>query len=558
MPLPPMYFPVYPLHLRLLDLGLHANPLLQTPPTPHLEGLHPVLWVISDEGKLSSTVSGDYQRFALRNYDSGAWIPHLPVPVSAGPFLLDTWNDSKYVILFHQPNVQMDGSAVGVFCWGAAPPFYCFELKLPLPKFLAKRSVGGAARKAQRAAARALSAQERIGQLQDALRRDDIGPEEYHATEQKIAAEKKALPEHVAVVNEEADASPDARKFADDVDQKEFHRERTAAKEKLEEKHKADAKARSARAEADQHEASAAAIYRRQVGARGGADGTLDEAAAHEKSAAQRRIEAARYDEEGRKQGATAKAHQERAKDLRKKRSTRAQRQESGRKYQEKHGKDRNPYEDATGAGNMSFLMFSVLGHVPFSSTVQIYMSWMECLKNWVRAAIGVAFEVLKGSVGFIFDNLLPPGQGAVAAWVMDFCKGLATDTALGAVQKYVLEDQVSFSVSTKAGPVSVSAELEQDQKTGEWAWKVSGEPAEKTLSNLISPLGPVEYGSDGSGTSAKVFGHTYPVTPQVAPSASPQPSGAPPAPEPSYACTVDNPPVDYSSGPALSGAPAP
>ncbi|MEY2929921.1 MAG: hypothetical protein RL033_670, partial [Pseudomonadota bacterium] len=49
MPLPPAYHPVYNLHVRLPEPSLHANPLIQTPPIPHLEGLHLIQWVMSDE-----------------------------------------------------------------------------------------------------------------------------------------------------------------------------------------------------------------------------------------------------------------------------------------------------------------------------------------------------------------------------------------------------------------------------------------------------------------------------------------------------------------------------
>ncbi|HKO94618.1 MAG TPA: hypothetical protein VJU61_25865, partial [Polyangiaceae bacterium] len=434
----------------------------------------------------------------------------------------------------------------------------------PLPKFLAKRSVGGAMRKAKRAAERALTAQRRIGELQGALQRDDIDPEEYHATDQKIPEEGKQLAAQRAELHKEADVVPDARKYADDVDQKELRRELEAAKGKRQDKRAAEAKARSARVDADRHEASAAAIYRRKIGAAGGAEGTVAEAEAHEKRAAERRIDAARNDQEARGHGAAAKAHEVRARALRKQGATPEQRKETARQYKEKHGEKRNPYQDATGAGNVSLVLPSLLGHVPFPATVQIYMSWTQLLGNWAKAVFGVGFDLLKGYVGFVFDAILPPGQSAAAHWAMDFCKGLATETVLGAARKYVLEDRVSIKVETKAGPVSVSSELEQDPKTGEWTWKVSGESSEKTWSNAQKLLGPAEVGSDGSGVSANVFGHTYPIhqpaPPPTTSAVAPQPAATPgsPPPEPSYARTVERAPVDYSSGPALSGAPSP
>jgi len=569
MPLPPNYYPVYPFQVRLPEPGFHANPIIQTPPMWHVEGLHFLRWAFTDQSKLTTTVSGDYQSFALRNFDTGSMIPHLPLPLTAGPFLAETWSNSKYVILFHQPNVQMDGKPVGVFFWGAAPPWRCFELKLPIPKFLAKRSVGAAARKAQRAAARAVSAQERIGKLEEALRSDDIGPEEYHATEQKIAAEKKALPEHMTAVHKEAEAYPDARKFADDVDEKEFHREREAAKKERGEKHEADIKARSARADADRDEAQAKAIYRREIGAPGGAGGTVAEAEAHETRAAGRRIVAVGHDEKARQHDAAARAHQERAKELRKNRRTRSQREESGRQYQ-KHGEKRNPYKDATGAGNVKVAMPSLLGHVPVLSTVQIYMSWTAMGKNLLRAALSSILDLLKGYIGFVFDNLLPQGDGK-AAWAMDFAKGLATGTAIDAAQKYILEERLSIKLTHKQGKAAVSIELKRDLKTGEWGWKAAIKPTEDSgqpagaevqvdykdpikIGGQFHPeLTPAFLSRSSSGTAPPA------ATQQPTPAATPHsPPAPPPAPEPSYACTVDNPPVDYSSGPALSGAPAP
>jgi hypothetical protein len=56
MPLPPMFFAIYQLHFRLPEPGLHAQPLVQTPPMFHLEGLHTVQWLMSKMDGLSQTV----------------------------------------------------------------------------------------------------------------------------------------------------------------------------------------------------------------------------------------------------------------------------------------------------------------------------------------------------------------------------------------------------------------------------------------------------------------------------------------------------------------------
>src|SRR6186713_2572060 len=217
MPLPPMYFPVYPWQFRLPEPGLHAQPLLQTPPTFHLEGLHTVQWIFSDTSKLSTTVSGDHQPFALRNFDSGAFIPHLPLPLSAGPFLLDTLNHSKYVTLFHQPNVQLDGSAVGVFFWAFAPPWRCLELKLPLPKFLAKRSAGGAYRKAKQAEERVESARKKLTALEDELASADLSPDQDAAIRRKIRGEEKKFAQHRETKRKQTAAYEDAQRMVQDV-----------------------------------------------------------------------------------------------------------------------------------------------------------------------------------------------------------------------------------------------------------------------------------------------------------------------------------------------------
>ena len=152
MPLPPMYFPIYNLHFRLPEPGLHAQPLIGTPPMPHMEGLHLVQWILSDQTKLTTTVLGDSLRFAVKDYDTGKLIPHIPMPVMAGPFLVDTIMNSQYLALFNQPDVKLEGTPVGVFFWGAAPTWRCLEIKLPFPPLLGKkmRELGkaGRARKA--------------------------------------------------------------------------------------------------------------------------------------------------------------------------------------------------------------------------------------------------------------------------------------------------------------------------------------------------------------------------------------------------------------------------
>src|SRR5215510_3359076 len=101
MPAPPHYFPVYAWHFRLPEPGLHGNPLTQVPAMPYVEGLHSIKWVMSDPKQLTRTVKGDGQVFALQDHDSGSWIPHLPVPPTLGPFLIDTHLSSKYQVIFH-------------------------------------------------------------------------------------------------------------------------------------------------------------------------------------------------------------------------------------------------------------------------------------------------------------------------------------------------------------------------------------------------------------------------------------------------------------------------
>jgi len=140
MAIPPMYFPIYNLHFRLPEPGLHAHPLLGTPPVPHIEGLQTVQWLKEDKEHLTKTVKGDHLKFALRNHDTGKLIPHIPIPPMAGPKLLETLKKSQYLAIFHQAKVTMDkdGKAVGIFFWGLAPTWRCFEIPLPIPPFLAK------------------------------------------------------------------------------------------------------------------------------------------------------------------------------------------------------------------------------------------------------------------------------------------------------------------------------------------------------------------------------------------------------------------------------------
>src|ERR1043165_5874409 len=145
------FFAVYQLHFRLPEPGLHAQPLVQTPPMMHLEGLHTVQWLMSKMDTMSTTVRGDCMRFALKDHDSSMLIPHVPIPLTAGPFLLDTIKNSKYVVLPHHPNVKLDKKEVGIFFWLIASPWRFIEF--PAPKFVNKLTAKGVMRGRAKAAA---------------------------------------------------------------------------------------------------------------------------------------------------------------------------------------------------------------------------------------------------------------------------------------------------------------------------------------------------------------------------------------------------------------------
>ena len=322
MPLPPMYFPVYQFHIRLMDPSLHAQPLIQTPPMPHAEGLHTVQWLLSDVTKLTTTVQGDFQRFALRDFDSAGFIPHIPVPVMAGPFLFDTIKNSKFQILIHQPNMQMDGQTVGVFFWGIATGWICAELKLPVPKFLARAAKSALAKAAK---SRAASALERIERLQfeadallDAVDLADVagdapapeaaGPLAEAAKREKEVQDESAKEKKEAAKDKAAEDFVEQEQKLDENSAAEREGARAAAKEKA----KADQEARDADREAGEHDAAAEALHAQSRDAPAGSASDAARAErAHNAAAASERDSAARADERAQAHGRAASHHRE-------------------------------------------------------------------------------------------------------------------------------------------------------------------------------------------------------------------------------------------------------
>jgi hypothetical protein len=525
VPLPPFYFPVYQFHFRLLDPGLHANPLIQTPPIPHLEGLHTLQWLMPSSNKFTTTVKGDGQLFALRNHDSGAFIPHVPTAPLVGPFLVDTLQNSKYQVIFHQPNVELDGTAVGIFQWVLAPPWRCMELKLPLPRFMAKLGRAGAARKAEEAAAKAakksaaalagvvesvkakLNAAAKLeNDVVDALAADQ---ELEKKTDLADAAKKRldVADEQAAQQAEEYDrasALVDAEARARDA--------RADEKDALENKAKASALARRGHEAAARHEAQARDEDARARSSSGETRTTaLERAERHRAEAEKQRSGAAEWTataadhaieaQEHRERAGAARAeqahHQKEALEAEKaKLRNRAQRRNEGL------NSPQNPYVAGGGAGNASVAFPSFTGHLPFPNTVQIYASTAQVLKTWGAAILELAGEMLNSYVGFIFDGILTPGASKGTTWLLALGKS-ALSGLISTGRTYLMEDTVKFKIDTKLGPAKISAKLEKDPKTGKWTWKASAEDAKKRVPGVPGAFGVSVGGSGASVDTA-------------------------------------------------------
>jgi hypothetical protein len=556
------------------------------------------------------------QRVALRDFDSGSFIIHIPVPPMAGPFLIDTLENSHYQIIFHQPNVKMDSTEVGVFFWGLAMPWMCSEIKLPVPKFLAGRAAAAAEKAANSKLAgaidKAAKAKEALDDVLNAPAADtDARPEEVM---QKAEAARKA-----DTAANKAEAFDDSKNFVDEqqkhdqriTDQRKAEKEanqakvgadqesRAAAKEaeqhdaaarahrdkaqgatdgttegsmQAERSHRAAAsseqsmaesedrraqvhsdrasshrqqqalaeeRSRQANADADHHEAAAQEENERAVGVRSGgspesmdkadqhaalaqqqrerasaeaadatqhqaqadanerestsarkaADSSRRQAAEHEaKADAQaNRVEADRRQAEAQRARAKSADAAERAKQLQKKAA--AHREERGVQKRLKKGDQVelsekqskvNPYKQVTGIGNANMLLPSLLAHVPLPATVQIYMSWAELGRNWLKAIIKVVFSILDGYVGIVFDSVLAPGKEKVGKFLVDNAKALVSGTILGGLQKLAIDHKIEIKISLKQGPVSVSATFDKDEKTGKWTWSAKGDASKE------------------------------------------------------------------------------
>lgn len=469
---PPAYYPVYHLHFRLPEPSLHANPLIQTPPIPHMEGSHLIQWAMSDERKLSSTVRGDSQRFALKDYDTGKFIPHLPIPLMAGPFLLETLTGSKYQVLFHQPNVLLDGQAVGVFQWGIAPPWRCIELKLPLPKFLARAGRASAARvKPKRLsdageqidkAWKAEKAAESAWESADSLKKGMAAVERLDAAGQKVSS----------AVDEMNDAeNQDERRKAWLRSAERQERARDMERAALARKRELD---RLQRNTTGPHKSAAAAAWAQ---------------------------EAREQDELARRQRGVWKserASQRHAEEL--------LARERGQKKKE------NPAQQATGESNAGLSAPSLLAHLPFPATVEIQVSWSQIRKTWVAGLIGAAAEMLKYYVGFVFDGVLAPGRGKVTTILLDLLKSGINDTLIDGGAKYLVDGKWPLKISKKLGPVKLSASLEPDSATGTHKWKVT---LEHKVKDAVPSKGSIEgHGWTPEKVDAEVAGrraeHTF------------------------------------------------
>jgi hypothetical protein len=509
MPMPPLYFPVYQFHFRLPEPGLHANPLLQTPPVPHVEGLHTLQWIKPDTNKFTTTVKGDGQLFALRNHDSGAFIPHIATAPPVGPFLVDTLQHSKYQVIFHQPNVELDGGAIGIFQWVIAPPWRCMELKLPLPKFMAKLGRAGAARKAEKAAAAvagkqasALAAlagpvkaklaaaaklEKELDDAHKAYREFEKQAKLADAAEKKLGIADRRVDQQAEEYSN-ASALVDAEARARDA--------RDDEKQALENKAAADTLARRGRQAADEHEVRARTeeAHARTVAGEP-RKAALERAEQHRVEAEKQRSGAAAWRARSSDYSKEAGEHRERASAARKEQAAyqkEAQDSEEGKLRNKAQGRDKgltdsqNPYVTGGGAGNANVPFPSLFAHLPLPHTVEIYASVAQILKAWGAAILNSVGEMLNAYVGFIFDGILSPGASAGTAWLLTLGKSAASGL-INTAQTYLMEDEVAFKIDTKLGPAKISAKLEQNQKTGKWTWKASAEDSSKRVT--VDPL---------------------------------------------------------------------
>jgi hypothetical protein len=495
-----MFFSVYQLHFRLPEPGLHAQPLVQTPPMFHLEGLHTVQWLFSKMDTMSQTVRGDCMRFALKDHDSSKLIPHLPLPLMAGPFLLDTLKNSQYVVLFHHPNVKLDKKEVGIFMWGIASPWRCIEIPMPMPKFMKKLGTAGVARKQAKAAQKAKEAIEKAEQAifeLEAMQEffDDMTSDEYAEADKKIEAEKKKISETKENQSKEDAKLADAKRYAEDIDaevgkapkdeskqareQRQWELEHEARAEEqsekavLNEKLAADTEARRAKRAAEEHDAKAQENYRKAAGASGGGSAdSADVAAEHEAKANKQRSIQEQAEAKAKAHDEKAKEHRKKARESRKGISKKSGRREAAKEYAEKQPGGGNPYAAATGAGNIGTLAPSLLAHIPFPCTVFIYRDFFAQLADLGRAALASAATILEGYVGFIFDSL-GAGRGAVGQYLASLGKAVG-ESLIDSGKDYIAEGKVGFKLSTKAGPVTVSAEISRDE-AGNYSWKASG-----------------------------------------------------------------------------------
>lgn len=487
MTCPPMYNPVYDQHARLLpEPSLHANPLLQTPPIPHWEGPHTIHWLQSDPKRLSSTVLGDSLRFAFKGYDSGKLIPHLPQPLLAGPFLLDTLHGSQYQVLFHQPNVLLEGQPVGVFQWGVAPPWRCIELKLPLPRFLGRAGRAAAARASNKrleAAVEALSEKEKaeqawaaaesLEQAMNAVERKRLALQEEEAAERQLMAalsqedQRLEHERHARLFDEEAEA--------------------------LTRKREADRLRRRGLALAERQDQDALASAERGVqGPLAERREALDLAADQRARATATRAAAEAWAVEAREQEAIATARRKAA--IKERAALRSVEEARARA---RGGKKENPSQQATGESNASFLAPSLLAHLPFPGTVEIQVSWGQIGKTWSDALVGAAAAALKYYVGFVVDGVLVPGKGKVAAVLLDLVKSAINDALIDCAAKFLTEGTWQVKLSTKLGPVKFGLQCEPDAAAGASKWQGT---LESTEASSVLPLLKPKLSIEGHG----------------------------------------------------------
>lgn len=480
---PPLYYPVYQWHVRLPEPSLHANPLLQTPPVVHWEGLHTIRWLLSNPQQLTSSVLGDCQPLALKDHDSGKLIPHLPVPPVSGPFLLDTLQGSKYQVLFHQPNVLLDGQPVGVFQWGIAPPWRCVELRVPLPRSL---------RRAGRAAAIRGSKQRIADGLVGVARaeRELRAAEQDWAEAESLKQGMQAL-ERADRARKEQPAAEGRLKQALDQEGQRLMHERNALlfdeeAEALARKGEADRLRRRGLALAERQDEEGRALAERAV------RGPWAERAAG-LTAASERHERARATREASEAWAVHAREQEAIAAERREAGTRqraALRSVEEAKAAEAGGrKKENPVRQATGESNAGFTAPSLLAHVPFPCTVEIQVSWEQIGRTWSRALIRAAADALKYYVGFVIDGVLAPGRGKVATVLLDLVKSGINEALIDSTAKFLTEGTWQIKLGRKLGPVKVDLQCEPDPRTGGYKWRSTVESTE--AHRLVQGLKP-------------------------------------------------------------------